>query len=243
MGIGGGNVKAGVCVAKSEREALQNFKAGDILVIDSTTNELLDVMKKASGIITAQPGVNSHAAIVGLALNIPGYCGSKGLHPDSAQRNFDSAGCQQGHCLQPDKPAGLASMGERRWRPLERSPGMRRILKQAMLILAAAVLMMAAAGCGQQEEPAEQAVQTPPVQQEQAPDDVQEEEEQPEVATPSLDRPDPAGTAEKRGHRRLAADRRYRNRRGGGAGKGQRGVQAPERVGRIQLDRQLLCRL
>ena len=98
MGIGGGNVKAGVCVAKSEREALQNFKAGDILVIDSTTNELLDVMKKAEH---------------------PGYCGSKGLHPDSAQRNFDSAGCQQGHCLQPDKPAGLASMGERRWRPLK----------------------------------------------------------------------------------------------------------------------------
>lgn len=77
MGIGGGNVKAGVCVAKSEREALQNFKAGDILVIDSTTNELLDVMKKASGIITAQPGVNSHAAIVGLALNIPVIVGAK----------------------------------------------------------------------------------------------------------------------------------------------------------------------
>lgn len=64
-------------MAKSEREALQNFKAGDILVIDSTTNELLDVMKKASGIITAHPGVNSHAAIVGLALNIPVIVGAK----------------------------------------------------------------------------------------------------------------------------------------------------------------------
>ena len=31
-GIGEGNIKAGVCVAKSEREALQNFRAGDILV-------------------------------------------------------------------------------------------------------------------------------------------------------------------------------------------------------------------
>jgi len=76
-GIGEGNIKAGVCVAKSEREALQNFRAGDILVIDSTTNELLDVMKKASGIITSQGGVNSHAAVVGLALNIPVIVGAK----------------------------------------------------------------------------------------------------------------------------------------------------------------------
>ena len=52
-------------------------RAGDILVIDSTTNELLDVMKKASGIITSQGGVNSHAAVVGLALNIPVIVGAK----------------------------------------------------------------------------------------------------------------------------------------------------------------------
>lgn len=76
-GVGDKCVTAGVCVAKSERDALENFRAGDILVIDSTTNELLDVMKKASGIITAQPGQNSHAAIVGLALNIPVIVGAK----------------------------------------------------------------------------------------------------------------------------------------------------------------------
>lgn len=34
-------------------------------------------MKKASGIITSQGGVNSHAAVVGLALNIPVIVGAK----------------------------------------------------------------------------------------------------------------------------------------------------------------------
>lgn len=76
-GIGTGSVKASVCVAKSEREALEKFRAGDILVIDNTTNALLDVMKKASGMIIEQPGQDSHAAIVGLTLNIPVIVGAQ----------------------------------------------------------------------------------------------------------------------------------------------------------------------
>lgn len=76
-GIGNGSVKASVCVAKSEREALEKFRAGDILVIDNTTNALLDVMKKASGMIIEQPGQDSHAAIVGLTLNIPVIVGAQ----------------------------------------------------------------------------------------------------------------------------------------------------------------------
>ena len=77
-GIGEGSAQAGVCVAKSEREARDTFNPGEILVIDNTTNELLDIMKKASGIITSQKGVGSHAAIVGLALNIPVIVGAEG---------------------------------------------------------------------------------------------------------------------------------------------------------------------
>ena len=40
-------------------------------------NRLFQQMKKASGIITSQGGVNSHAAVVGLALNIPVIVGAK----------------------------------------------------------------------------------------------------------------------------------------------------------------------
>ena len=64
-------------VAKSDQEALDGFAEGDILVIHETNNNLLPLMKKAAGIITETDGINSHAAIVGLALNIPVIVGAQ----------------------------------------------------------------------------------------------------------------------------------------------------------------------
>jgi pyruvate kinase len=60
-----------VCVAQTETEALKNFEDGDILVIPQTSNNLLPILKKASGIVTESAGMNSHAAIVGMTLDIP----------------------------------------------------------------------------------------------------------------------------------------------------------------------------
>ena len=60
-----------LCVARTEEEALKNFNDGDILVIPQTSNALLPILKKASGIVTERGGLNSHAAIVGMALDIP----------------------------------------------------------------------------------------------------------------------------------------------------------------------------
>lgn len=60
-----------LCVCKDEEEALNNFEKGDILVISETTNALMPILKKASGIITELGGGNSHAEIVGLTLDIP----------------------------------------------------------------------------------------------------------------------------------------------------------------------------
>ena len=40
-------------------------------MVPQTSNELLPIMKKASGIVTERGGLNSHAAIVGMALDIP----------------------------------------------------------------------------------------------------------------------------------------------------------------------------
>lgn len=60
-----------VCVARTEQEALENFQDGDILVIPETTNQLLPILKKASGIVTEVGGLSSHAAIVGMTLDIP----------------------------------------------------------------------------------------------------------------------------------------------------------------------------
>ncbi len=60
-----------VCVAHTEEEALANFNDGDILVIPETSNRLLPILRKASAIVTEVGGMNSHAAIVGMALDIP----------------------------------------------------------------------------------------------------------------------------------------------------------------------------
>ena len=66
-----------LCVCSSEDEVLRRFKAGDILVVKETSNNILDVMKSAGGIITEVDGFDSHAAIVGLTLNIPVIVGAK----------------------------------------------------------------------------------------------------------------------------------------------------------------------
>ncbi len=63
-----------LCVAKDEHDARAFFEPGDILVIPHTSNALMDLLKEASGIITEQGGVDSHAVIVGLTLGIPVLC-------------------------------------------------------------------------------------------------------------------------------------------------------------------------
>lgn len=64
-------------VCHNDEEALENFKEGEILVIKETNNALLPIMKKAAAIITEVDGIESHAAIVGLALNKPVIVGAK----------------------------------------------------------------------------------------------------------------------------------------------------------------------
>lgn len=62
---------ASLCVCKNEEEVKKYFKPGDILVISETSNNIMEELKQASGIIVEQDGINSHAAIVGLSLDIP----------------------------------------------------------------------------------------------------------------------------------------------------------------------------
>lgn len=65
-----------VCVCSSEQEALERFERGQVLVIPKTTNALLPLLKTASGIITEEDGADSHAAIVGMTLDIPVIVGA-----------------------------------------------------------------------------------------------------------------------------------------------------------------------
>ncbi len=75
--VGEGTVCSSVCVCDSEDEANEKFRDGDILVIPKTSNRLLPLIKKASGVITEIDGASSHAAIACLALGIPVIVGAQ----------------------------------------------------------------------------------------------------------------------------------------------------------------------
>ena len=75
-GVGNQTVCSSLCVCKDIEEANQKFMEGDILVMPKTDNEMLSLLRRASGIITEEDGTNSHAAVVGLALDIPVITGA-----------------------------------------------------------------------------------------------------------------------------------------------------------------------
>lgn len=74
--VGSGIACGSLCVCSSEEEAFEKFRDGDILVLPKTTNKVLPIIKKASGVITEVGGSTSHAAIACLALGIPVIVGA-----------------------------------------------------------------------------------------------------------------------------------------------------------------------
>ena len=77
QGITKKSVCASLCVCQSEEEVKENFRPGDILVISETSNEMMEQLKQASGMIVEKEGINSHAAIVALSLDIPTILGAE----------------------------------------------------------------------------------------------------------------------------------------------------------------------
>lgn len=74
----GSAVKTGqVCVVNTVEDAKKTFQEGRVLVIKSTNNDFLPYMKMASAIIVEEAGLSSHAATVGLALDIPVIVGAE----------------------------------------------------------------------------------------------------------------------------------------------------------------------
>lgn len=71
QGVGKGSSYGKVVVAKNATEANELVNYGDILVTYGTSKEMMPALEKASGIITEEGGLTSHAAVVGLDLGIP----------------------------------------------------------------------------------------------------------------------------------------------------------------------------
>ncbi|MFV0414531.1 MAG: pyruvate kinase, partial [Oscillospiraceae bacterium] len=78
IGIGEHNAVGRVCICHTPGELKSKFKYGDVLVTNSTSNDMLEAMRDSSAIITEESGMNSHAAIVGLTLNKPVIVGAAG---------------------------------------------------------------------------------------------------------------------------------------------------------------------
>ncbi len=76
MGIGRKSAIGNVCILSSEDGAAR-FKEGDVLVTVASDKDLVELMEKASAIITEEGGLTSHAAIVGLNLGKPVIVGAE----------------------------------------------------------------------------------------------------------------------------------------------------------------------
>ncbi|MBQ4627931.1 MAG: pyruvate kinase, partial [Clostridia bacterium] len=65
-----------LCVCRDISQVKEKFTPGDIIVVPYTSNEIIQYLKTAAGIITEEAGDTSHAAIVGLSLDIPVIIGA-----------------------------------------------------------------------------------------------------------------------------------------------------------------------
>lgn len=97
QGIGKETVTAEVTVID---EDFKEFKAGNILVIYSTDHSMLDGLAGAAGIITEQPGLTSHAAIIGREKKIPVITGVKNATRKLSNGQKIIMNCQHGQIYQ-----------------------------------------------------------------------------------------------------------------------------------------------
>jgi pyruvate kinase len=69
-GIGEGIVTGRARVAHSALE-LRNFNPGEILVVPHTSADYVEMIQRAGGIVTEDPSMTGHAAVLGLRLGLP----------------------------------------------------------------------------------------------------------------------------------------------------------------------------
>ena len=72
------NATGKACVCHSLDELRAKFRPGMVLVVPSTSNEMLNYVRDAAAIVVEEPGLNSHAAIAGKALLKPTIVGAIG---------------------------------------------------------------------------------------------------------------------------------------------------------------------
>ncbi|MGL9809234.1 pyruvate kinase [Enterococcus sp. DIV0970a] len=77
QGIGEKSVVANAVIAHSAEEAIAKAKDGMILVVPTTDKEYMPAIEKAVALVVEDGGLTSHAAVVGIAKDLPVIVGAK----------------------------------------------------------------------------------------------------------------------------------------------------------------------
>lgn len=105
VGIGHGTVSGRARIAKTAQE-VGNFRPGEILVVPYTNAEYVEAIRKATGIITEEGSLTSHAAVIGLRLGIPVIVGFEGATDTIREGAILSLDAQRGLVFSGSVPAG-----------------------------------------------------------------------------------------------------------------------------------------
>ncbi|MBM7709926.1 pyruvate kinase [Enterococcus lemanii] len=77
QGVGGRSVVANAVVANSAEEAIAKAKEGMVLVVPTTDKDYMPAIEKAAALVVEDGGLTSHAAVVGIAKDLPVVVGAK----------------------------------------------------------------------------------------------------------------------------------------------------------------------
>ena len=77
QGVGGRAVVANAVVASNAEEAIAKAKDGMVLVVPTTDKEYMPAIEKAAALVVEDGGLTSHAAVVGIAKDLPVIVGAK----------------------------------------------------------------------------------------------------------------------------------------------------------------------
>ena len=96
------NATGKACVCRTLDEVRAKFKPGMVLVVPSTSNEMLNYVRDAAALVVEEPGLNSHAAIAGKALLKPTVVGAVGATSHIRDGLMIAVDCAHGsvQCLQ-----------------------------------------------------------------------------------------------------------------------------------------------
>lgn len=91
IGIGRHYAYGNAVVVDNAEEANRRVREGDIIVAPATNKDMIPAIRKASGIVTSEGGITSHAAVIGLSLGVPVVVGVTDLDciPDNEAITID----------------------------------------------------------------------------------------------------------------------------------------------------------